>query len=97
MRTILILLALTAAARADPPHAGASCPPGNVSSAPGAICPSPQPQIGAGCPPGYQSSPTSGFCVPSAGTRCRAVPSSGSCPAGWTFSPTSRTCVESHC
>jgi hypothetical protein len=60
--------------------------------------PTPVPQVGAGCPPGYSSSPTSGTCVPSGGTRCRAFPSpGGSCPTGWTYSPTSRMCVEVGC
>jgi hypothetical protein len=60
--------------------------------------PIPQPQVGAGCPSGYSRSPTSGSCVPSGGTRCRAFPSpTGSCPVGWSFSPTSRMCVETAC
>jgi hypothetical protein len=59
--------------------------------------PMPVPQIGAGCPPGDTSSPTSGTCVPSTTTRCRAFPSTGSCPTGWSYSPTSRTCVETVC
>jgi hypothetical protein len=60
--------------------------------------PIPVPQLGAGCPTGYSASPTSGTCVPSAGTRCRAFPSpSGSCPTGWSYSPTARMCVEVGC
>jgi hypothetical protein len=59
--------------------------------------PVPVPQLGAGCPQGYSSSPTSGTCVPSTGTRCRAFPSTGSCPTGWSFSPTSRSCIETVC
>jgi hypothetical protein len=60
--------------------------------------PAPVPQVGAGCPPGYNASPTSGTCTPSAGTRCRAFPSStGSCPVGYSYSPTSKMCVETNC
>jgi hypothetical protein len=58
----------------------------------------PVPQISTGCPPGFSSSPTSGTCVPSATTRCRAFPSpAGSCPTGWSYSPTSKMCVETVC
>jgi hypothetical protein len=60
--------------------------------------PTPVPQVSAGCPAGYNASPTTGTCVPSATTRCRAFPSpTGSCPTGWSYSPISRMCVESHC
>jgi hypothetical protein len=59
--------------------------------------PMPVPQVSAGCPAGYSASPTTGTCVPSAGTKCRAYPSAGSCPTGWTYSPTSRMCVETRC
>jgi hypothetical protein len=60
--------------------------------------PLPQQQVGAGCPPGYSTSPTSGTCVPSGGTRCRAFPSpTGSCPTGWSYSPTSKMCGETVC
>ena len=59
--------------------------------------PTPVPQISTGCPPGYSSNPTSGTCVPSAGIRCRAFPSSGSCPVGYSYSPTSRMCTETAC
>jgi hypothetical protein len=57
--------------------------------------PLPVPQLSTGCPPGYSSSPTSGFCVPGAATKQRAVPKVGvGCPAGFSESPTSGYCVE---
>jgi hypothetical protein len=57
--------------------------------------PLPVPQLSTGCPPGYSSSPTSGFCVPGATTKQRAVPKVGvGCPAGFSESPTSGYCVE---
>jgi hypothetical protein len=60
--------------------------------------PLPVPQLSTGCPPGYSSSPTSGTCVPSGNTRCRAFPvPTGSCPVGWTYSPTARMCTETAC
>jgi hypothetical protein len=36
--------------------------------------PPPVPQLSTGCPPGYSGSPTSGTCVPSGNTGCRAFP-----------------------
>jgi hypothetical protein len=41
----------------------------------------PQPKIGATCPPG------SGYCMPNANTKCRAMPKLGAtCPVGYTAS-----------
>jgi hypothetical protein len=60
--------------------------------------PPPVPQLSTGCPPGYSGSRTSGTCVPSGNTRCRAFPApTGSCPVGWSYSPTSQMCVETAC
>jgi hypothetical protein len=48
-------------------------------------------KLARGARPVTPRSPTSGTCVPSVGTRCRAFPSAtGTGPTGYSYSPTSK-------